>query len=146
MSIASLGNILKIFGGGEPSEEERQNLFREATLMTVSRATASDTNIKQIEVDTVRDIYQRVTGAEVSSADVRMAANSKLYESAPLYRYLGRVAKVIDVRERVTIANALSEVILSDDHVSEAEVEFFNMVADALQLSPAELAGLVPRD
>ncbi|MEM7219584.1 MAG: TerB family tellurite resistance protein [Pseudomonadota bacterium] len=146
MSIASLGNILKIFGGNEPSAEERQNLFREATLMTVSRATASDTNIKQVEVETVRDIYQRVTGEEISSADVRMAANSKLYESAPLYRYLGRVAKVIDVHERVTIAKALSEVILSDDHVSEAEVEFFNMVADSLQLSPAELAGLVPRD
>ena len=37
---------------------------------------------------------------------------------------------------------ALAEVINSDSKVSVLEVDFFNRVADALRISPAELAGL----
>ena len=102
MSISSgLGNILKIFGGAEPTDLEKMDLMKEAALMTLARATASDTNIKAVEVDTVRDILERVTGEDVSSADVRVAANSKLYESAPLEKYLANVGKKIDVQDRI---------------------------------------------
>ena len=143
MSIANLGNIMKIFGGAEPTEEEKQTLFKEAALMTVARATASDANIKPVEVTTVREIIERVTGEDVSDADVRMAANSSLYEKAPLDRYLAQAARTLDVKKRIVIAEALAEVILSDERVSTAEIDFFNMVAGAFQLTPAELAGLV---
>ena len=143
MSMAGLKNILKIFGGSEPTEEERQLLVKEAALMTLARATASDSNIKNVEVETVREIVQRVTGEEVSVADVRVAANSKLFESAPLERYLEGVGRKIDVKDRLHIASALAEVINSDERVSSREVTFFNMVAEAFQLTPAELAGLI---
>ena len=143
MSMAGLKNILKIFGGSELTEEEKQALVKEAALMTLARATASDSNIKKVEVETVREIVERVTGEEVSVADVRVAANSKLFESAPLERYLEDVGRKIDVADRLDIANALAEVIISDERVSSREVTFFNMVAGAFQLSPAELAGLI---
>ena len=143
MPIAALEQVFALFGGKEPTDAERRELFNEALLMTVARATASDTNVKPIEVEQVREIYNRVSGEEVSAADVRMAAKSKLYESAPLHSYLGRAAKVLSVEERLVIANALSEVILADDRVSDYEVDFFDMVAEALRLTPAELAGLI---
>jgi uncharacterized tellurite resistance protein B-like protein len=143
MSITSLGNILKIFGGAEPTEEEKQAIFNEAAMMTLARATASDTNIKSVEVETVRVIIERVTGVDVSDADVRVAANSKLFETAPLEKYLARAGRQIDVKDRIVIAEALAEVIVSDDRISSKEVTFFNMVAEAFQLTPAELAGLV---
>ena len=143
MSMAGLKNILKIFGGSELTEEEKQALVKEAALMTLARATASDSNIKKVEVETVREIVERVTGEEVSVADVRVAANSKLFESAPLERYLEDVGRKIDVADRLDIANALAEVINSDERVSSREVTFFNMVAGAFQLTPAELAGLI---
>ncbi|MEM7219585.1 MAG: TerB family tellurite resistance protein [Pseudomonadota bacterium] len=143
MPIAALQQVLALFSGAEPTEAEHRELFKEALLMTVARATASDTNVKPIEVEQVRDIYTRVSGEEISAADVRMAAKSKLYESAPLHTYLGRAAKVLSVEERLVIANALSEVILADDRVSDYEVDFFDMVAEALKLTPAELAGLI---
>ena len=71
-----------------------------------------------------------------------MAAHSKIYESAPLERHLQRVGPQIDVHDRVTIAQALAEVILVDGRVTGREVRFFNMVTAALELTPAELAGL----
>jgi uncharacterized tellurite resistance protein B-like protein len=146
MSMAGLKNVLKIFGGSEPTEEEKHELVKEAALMTLARATASDSNIKKVEVETVREIVERVTGEDVSAADVRVAANSKLFESAPLERYLEGVGRKIDVRDRLNIASALAEVINSDDRVSSREIAFYNMVAKAFQLTPAEIAGLIETD
>ncbi len=146
MSISNFSNILKIFGGGKPTAEEIQELYKEVAVMTLARATASDTNIKPVEIDTVCDIIERVIGEEVSSADVRIQANSKLFESEPLEKYLTRAGRVLDVKDRVKIAEALAEVILADGRVSSKEVTFFNMVAGAFHLTAAELAGLVASD
>ena len=146
MSISNFSNILKIFGGAEPTEEEKQELFKEVTVMTLARATASDTNIKPVEIETVRLIIEKVIGDEVDEAEVRVQANSKLFESEPLEKYLAKAGRVLDVQDRITIAEALAEVIVSDGRVSSKETRFFNMVADAFQLTPAELAGLVESD
>ena len=146
MSISNFSNILKIFGGAEPTEEEKQELFKEVTVMTLARATASDTNIKPVEIETVRLIIEGVIGEEIDEAEVRVQANSKLFESEPLEKYLAKSARVLDVKDRITIAEALAEVIVSDGRVSSKETRFFNMVADAFQLTPAELAGLVESD
>ena len=142
MSLSTLSHILSIFSGNEPSPDERQEIVNETVMLVLSRATDSDTNIHPVEVDSVRDIVQKTTGETVSAADVRMAAHSKIYESAPLERHLQRVGRQIDVHDRVMIAKALAEVILVDERITEREVRFFNMVADALNLTPAELAGL----
>jgi uncharacterized tellurite resistance protein B-like protein len=146
MSISNFSNILKIFGGAEPTEEEKQELFKEVTVMTLARATASDTNIKPVEIETVRLIIEKVIGEEVGEAEVRVQANSKLFESEPLEKYLAKAARVLDVKDRITIAEALAEVIVSDARVTSKETRFFNMVADAFQLTPAELAGLIEND
>lgn len=142
MSIASLSNILNIFKGGAPNEEERQHIFKEALLMTLARATDADENVSPVEVESVQDIVMRITGEDVSIADVRVAAASKLYETAPLTNYLGRVARVLSAQQRVLIVESLSEVIKSDVQVTAREVKFFNAVAEALRITPAELAGL----
>lgn len=142
MSIASLTNILKIFGGGEPTAEEKQDLVKETVLLTLARASAADSNIKHIEIETVRDVVEKTTGEQVTAHDVRMAAHSRLYESAPLERHLTSVARKVDAQDRAMIAGALADVILSDGRVSSREVGFYNMVAEALSLTPAEIAGL----
>ena len=142
MSLSTLSHILSLFSGQEPSPEERQELVNETVMLVLSRATDSDTNIHPVEVDSVREIVKKTTGEDVSAVDVRMAAHSKIYESAPLERHLQRVGPQIDVHDRVTIAQALAEVILVDGRVTGREVRFFNMVTAALELTPAELAGL----
>ena len=53
---------------------------------------------------------------------------------------------MLDVADRITIAEALAEVIVSDARITSKETAFFNMVADAFQLRPAALAGLIEND
>ena len=142
MSIASLAGVLKIFGGSDPTPEEQAQLAKEVMLMTLARATAADTNIKAIEVDKVREVLLARTGDDFPEAEVRVAAHSAIYEKAPLDKYLSSSAKKLGARDRMGIAHALAEVINADGRVSDREVEFFNNVANSLELTPAQLAGI----
>ena len=142
MSLGSLGNILKIFGGSEPTEEEREALIQEALLMTLARATIADTNVKEIEVTRVRDMIQRRTGEIVSDKDVRMAAHSELFEKAPLDKYLARVGRTVEIDARLMIVESLAEVIKADERISPLERDYFDMVCNALQLKASDLFGL----
>ena len=146
MILASLNHLLKLLSGDQPAPQDRQAIVNETVLLVLARATDSDANIKHIEVETVQRIIHKITGETVSAADVRVAAHSKIYEQAPLDRHLARVRQQIDLTDRVTIAKALAEVLLSDDRVTAKETRFFDMVADALALTPAALAGLLPTE
>jgi len=143
MSIADLSNVLKIFSETELDTEHQKELFTEALLMTLARASSSDANIHAVEVESIQQIMQRETGAEVSSQDVRKAARTELYESTPLRKYLSSVRRQLSPTDRVRIVSLLADVIKSDTEISVLEVDFFNMVAEALRTTPAELTGLV---
>ena len=143
MGIANLSHVLKIFSGSDLNAEEESVLFGEVLLMTLARASSSDANTHPVEVETVRQIVLRVTGEDVSEADIRVAAASELYESASLDKYLTSCGRKLNPSSRVTTVQALAEVIKSDTQVTSREIQFFDMVARALAVTPAELAGLV---
>jgi len=143
MSIADLSNVLSIFRGSEPSPEAQKELFKEVLLMTLARASSSDANIQEIEVENIQGILQRETGDEFSTADVRKAARSDLYEKVPLRKYLSSASRKLSSADRVRIIRTLAEVIHSDTEVSVLEIDFFNDIADSLKATPAELMGLV---
>lgn len=142
MALADLAKVLKIFGGSEPTAEERADLAKEVMLMVLSRATAADTNIKQVEVDTVRRVLKTYTQTDFSGADIRVAATTSLYAKAPLDRYVASAARKLDPAARLAIAKALQEVVRSDDRVSDHEISFFNNIVNALDLTPAQLMGV----
>lgn len=146
MSISSLAGVLKIFGGTDPTPEEQTQLTKEVMLMTLARATAADTNIKAIEVEKVREVLLSHTGEDFPAADIRVAANSAIYEKAPLNKYLSSSSKKLGPDDRLEIAQALEEVINADGRVSDREITFFNDVVAALALTPAQLMGLKPEE
>ena len=143
MSLVEFKSILKFLRGAEPSAEERTELFKEAAFMALARATSADTNIKTVELENVQEILKRVTGEEISLADIKTAAQSKLFESQPLDRYLSGIGRKLDTTGRQTILRCLAEVIRSDERVSHFETDYFDMVARALSATPSEIAGLV---
>ena len=143
MSIANLSHVLQIFRGSDLNAEEEGLLFQEVLLMTLSRASSADANTDPVEVETVRKIVLEATGEDVSDADVRVAAASELYESASLEKYLSSCGRRLSPSSRVATVQALAEVIKSDTQVTSREIQFFDMVAHALGVTPAELAGLV---
>ena len=139
MSFFSTLGISKLFGGTVLTEEERAELVQEVMLKTLARAAASDTNIKSVEIDKVQEVLQSRTGVDVPTSEIRVAANSALFEKVSLDRYLARSAKNLELADRVQIIEALREVIGSDDRVSEMEMDFFNMVVKALDIPAAHL-------
>lgn len=142
MAIADLSSILKIFGGSSPSDEEQKGLFGEVLLMILGRASSSDANMHPVEIATIQQIMERETGQELTEADIRRAARPELYADANLRKYLRTVQKQLKSEDRAAIARTLSEVIKSDCDISVLEIDFFNRVAEALQITPAELVGL----
>ena len=142
MSTVKLSGIKKLFGGSALSRAEQKLLAKEVLLMTLARATASDTNIKSVEVTKVRQVLLERTGEKFTTANVRVAANSRLYEQAPFERYLHKCSRKLSAKDRKNTLDALLEVIHADDRVSDYEVTFFNHVARALELTPAQIIGL----
>ncbi len=143
MAIIDLGIVKKIFGGGAPSPEQQRDLFKEVLLMTLARAASADSNTHPCEIETVQRVLKEATGDEISLADIRVAAASELFETAPLDKYLSSVAGSLTTSDRVTVAKSLAEVIRSDVKVGREETAFFNTIVEALDISAAELAGLV---
>lgn len=135
-------SLLKRLRGVQPSADEQDALFREAMLMTLARATHADAYTTRAEVDTVRAVYQRHTGQDVSAADVRVAASSDLFETAPLEKWLHSVSRKLDEQHCKAIVKALIEVIRTDGHVRSGEADFFNMVVGALRLTPIDVVEL----
>ena len=142
MALADLSNVLNIFRERELNSELQEALFKEVLLMTLARAASSDANIDPVELTTVQAIMKRVTGEEVTDADIRLASRPALFEDAPFGKYIASVRKRIGSAQRASVVCALAEVIKSDTKVSVLEVDFFNMVARELQATPAEIAGL----
>lgn len=142
MSIADLSSVLKIFGASSTNEEEQDKLYKEVLLMTLARASRSDSNMQPVEIVTIQGIMRRETGQELTEADIRKASRPELYESANLRKYLRSVQGQLNSQNRTTILKALADVIKSDTEISGLEVDYFNRVADALRVTPAELAGL----
>ncbi len=142
MAIAAVSNVLKLFGAPSPSEETQKALYREALLMTLARASNSDTNIHPLEIETIQQIMQRETGQELTEADIRKATRPDLYESVNLRKYLRSVRRQLKASDRITIMQALADVIKSDSRINVLEIDFFNRVADALRITRAELPEL----
>ena len=142
MAIAKLSSVLEIFRGSSTSEEKQKELYREVLLMTLAQASRSDANIHPVEIEMIQQIMQRDTGQELTEADIRKAARPEWYQSVKLRKYLRSVQQRLKVEDKIKIVRALADVIKSDTQISVLEIDFFNRVADALRITPAELVGL----
>jgi uncharacterized tellurite resistance protein B-like protein len=124
---------------GAPDIEQ---LYREAMLMTLARATDADAHTSPVEVDTVRAVYRRFTGEEISAADVRVAAASELFARTPLEKLLGQVSRRLEPERCRDIVRALIEVIRVDGQLRAGEGDFFNRVVGALRLTPIDIVAI----
>lgn len=143
MAIADLKSVLKIFGGSDVSDADRSELYKEVLLMTLSRAADADINIQTVEIDRIREILKQHTGEDFSAGDIRIAARAELYAEATLRKYLKAVREKMANADRVDTMHALADVFRSDQEISVLEIDFFNRVVAALEVTPAEIAGLV---
>jgi len=146
MAIADLKYVLKVFGGSDLSADHENDLFEEVLLMTLARAANADVSIQHVEVESIQAILKKHTGKDFSAADIRVAAREELYAEATLVKYLRGAEKKLSEVHCTETVRALAEVFRSDQNVSALEVDFFNNVVTALNVTPAQIAGLTAGD
>ena len=146
MAIADLKNVLKVFRGSDVEAGQEVQLFEEVLLMTMARAANADVSIQNVEVESIQAILKKHTGREFTAADVRIAAREELYAEATLVKYLRKAEKRLTEQQCTEIVKALAEVFRSDQSVSALEIDFFNNVVNALNVTPAQIAGLSAGD
>lgn len=106
---------------------------------TLARTAAADSNVKQVEVEKVREIMRRVANTDCSAVSVNVAAKSQLFENMPLHQFVSRAAKHLSLDDRREVAQGIAEVCEADGRVSEMEAQYFNGMVSSLGLSAAEL-------
>jgi uncharacterized tellurite resistance protein B-like protein len=140
--MSTFSFISGIFGGDHSlSEEDQTKLFEELLFMTLSRASRSDLDISSVEVAQIQKILKEAAGIDASEQEIRTAGMSELYEVAPIEKYVAKASKGLKTSQRRTIVSSLYEVIGADGKVSQTEADFFDNIANAVNLKPIELMG-----
>jgi uncharacterized tellurite resistance protein B-like protein len=140
MALVDFSKVRQLFG--ERDEAADDAIFRELFVLVLARATDADAYSHPAEVSTVQRVIRERLGEEISSADVRTAALSRLYETVPLHKCLAEASPRLSREQRRAIVEGLVEVMRADERISSSEAEFFNMVVQTLGLTAADAAGL----
>lgn len=140
MALADLLHVRQLFSRNRI--ESGDEAYRELLLMVLARATDVDAYTHPAEVETVQKVLCEYLGEDVTSADVRIAAKSALYEAAPLEKYVAKIGPKLSDELRLKLVSALIEVLRADEQVASSEADYFNKICEAVQISYAELAGL----
>jgi uncharacterized tellurite resistance protein B-like protein len=138
MAFGNLSSGFSILGRSSAGEESQDELYKKVLLMTLAGASKADANIHPVEIETIQQIMQRETGQDFEAADIRKASRPDLNESARLRKYLRSVQGRLNDKNKTTILRALVDVIKSDTEINVLEIDFFNRVAEALRITPAE--------
>ena len=140
--LVILGLVGKQKEGGIDASLSDDELAHEALLKTLARMTDADFNIMEVEIDSVCKVFKDLTGKDITSADVRVAAKGDFFEEAKFQTYLGGVAGRVTKDHKILIMKGLATVMKADGIVDPLEVDFFNDVAKALKMEPGDLIGL----
>jgi uncharacterized tellurite resistance protein B-like protein len=141
MALVDFNKVKQLFG--ETPKGEDPDLFRELFVLVLSRATDADAYTHPAEISTVQAVIKDELGEDLSSAEVRTAALSKIYETIPLPKCLADAATKLSTDQRRRILGGLVRVMHADERVSSREADFFNMVVASLRLTAADAAGLI---
>lgn len=135
-------DLLKGLFSGADSETNSRQLLKEILLLVLARATRADTNIETDELETVQSILTEVLGETISLADIKLAANSEMFERRSLDRSLTKATRKLSDEDRILILQCLAQVFRADNQIRESELDYFDRVANALKATPSEIAGL----
>ncbi|MFK8048614.1 MAG: TerB family tellurite resistance protein [Halioglobus sp.] len=138
MALVDLIHVKNLFKSKADAQLETE-VYRELLLMVLARATDADSYTHPAEVEVVQRVLEERLQQPIDASDIRIAARSKLYETAPLEKYIARLGPRLPKSDRRNILISLVDVLKADGRVAASEVRYFNMVALALELSFADI-------
>ncbi|MEX0738800.1 MAG: TerB family tellurite resistance protein [Pseudohongiella sp.] len=141
MSSVNFESITSLLQGSDTDHTSKQ-LLKEVLVLVLARAIRADTNVEPAEVSMVQSILSDVLGEPIDAADIKLAASSELFERQSLDRYLKKATRKLNEEDRILVMQCLIQVLRSDDHIREFELDYFDRIANALKATPSEIAGL----
>ena len=142
LALAGYGLFQKMNNNEEDAYLSEEELRNKVILLTLARMTNADSNVMQVEVESVQETYKDITGSEITSKDIRVAALGELFEEKPFCIYLTKAEGRISVENKKKVMKALSTIMQSDGVVNPLEVEFFNTVAKCLNMQAGDLVDI----
>jgi uncharacterized tellurite resistance protein B-like protein len=131
-------DLLKSLYGGKTIEQE-YDLYAETLYMVLTGASRADLNVESVEISRIIKILKRVLEKDYSEHDIRFAAETQLYETAPIQKYVGKASKHLTVEHRQNIIYAMLDVFEVDGYMGPLETDYFNTITEALHLTPAQI-------
>ena len=121
------------------NQKTKEQIRDELFLLVLSRTTSADTNIRAVEIKKVKALLKDNLGEEYTDAQIRVAAQSKRFEKAPLHRFVAKASKLVSESDRISLAFGMMDIMKSDDRIGALERKHFNRMIKALGLSPSSL-------
>ncbi len=121
------------------NEKSKEQIKREVFLLTLSRTTSADTNIRHVELEKVQELLKKYLGQEYSESQVRVAAMSRGFEKEPLHRFVAKASKALTEEDRLQLAFGMMDIMKSDGRVGNLERKHYDRMIESLRLTPSSL-------
>ncbi len=139
MSLKSFLTFKNLFG--ELSSDKEQALFSELLFMVLAGAASADLNIERIETAKISAILKEKLDLDVTHAEIKTSGEVDLSQE-DIVRNVKAASNRLSVPSRQELLNAMLEVFRSDGSIGPLEQKYFNRVALALDLTPAQMMQL----
>jgi len=121
------------------TEKSKEQIKNEVFLLTLSRTTSADTNIRHVELEKVQELLKKHLGHEYSEAEIRVAAMSRGFEKEPLHRFVAKASKTLSQEDRLQLAFGMMDIMKSDGRVGNLERKHYDRMIESLGLSASSL-------
>lgn len=131
-AVWRIGNLLR------PSERRALRQAR-ANVVTLVRCAAmvanADGRLDPRELDTIRTVVRKLTGAEVGVSEIRDMVEMVGFGGSDPVEFVAKSGARVDRDTRVLIAKTCYTVMVSDGEISDRERETLDRILDGLELS-----------
>lgn len=117
--------------------------FHSAVKRVMVLMMMADGKMDEEEVETIRQVFGKLSGREVSKDEVDAEVAASKNEGGGLRQYLTRVSPNLNDAGKETVVRAAFYVAAADGKITEEETALLAELATALEMSPAHFKGTI---
>jgi tellurite resistance protein len=103
----------------------------------------ADGKIDEYEIQSIQQVYSRVSGSQTSESEVRKEIEMVYQENLPLTDYLKNVSPYMNDNGKELILKSAFFMAVADGVFRREEKNLLTKIAQALQMSPSHFKGVL---
>jgi tellurite resistance protein len=127
----------------EASAAKFETEFHTSVKRVMTLMMLADGEIADSEIQAIQDIYQRVSGSQISESDVKKEINVVKKKDMTVTDYLKEVAPYLNEHGKELILKSAIFIAAADGVFDERENRLLGEIAHALQMSPSHFKGIL---